>query len=61
MPHDPLPSWNGGPNKHAILAFVAAVIVGSGNSFQRPFGPAVAPNPESRMVRAAWGAAFRRA
>jgi phosphoglycolate phosphatase-like HAD superfamily hydrolase len=33
MAHDPLPSWNGGPNKQAILDFVAAVTKGGGEHF----------------------------
>jgi phosphoserine phosphatase len=37
-PHDPLPSWREGPEKRAILRFVAAV--------SRPGGPDYVPPPE---------------
>jgi phosphoglycolate phosphatase-like HAD superfamily hydrolase len=33
MSNDPLPSWNDGPNKHAILEFVAAVTKEGGEQF----------------------------
>ena len=33
MSHDPLPSWNDGPNKQAILDFVAAVTQEGGEQF----------------------------
>jgi phosphoglycolate phosphatase-like HAD superfamily hydrolase len=33
MTHDPLPSWNDGPNKQAILDFVAAVTKEGGEHF----------------------------
>src|SRR4030095_7647112 len=36
IPADPLPSWNEGPNKKAIIDFVAAVTAEGSSSFVKP-------------------------